>query len=518
MRCIDHPFDEALYGALATRTIERAASAQLPAHTLMARAGLSVAQLAQALAPHARCIWVACGPGNNGGDGLVAATHLLHRARTAGRGLDVVVTLCADPARLPPDATHALTQAQAAGVRVASAPPDTCDLVIDALLGIGQLRTPTGPMAEQLARLQSSTAPVLCVDLPSGLDADSGQHLLGTRQQTLPGPRHTLALLTLKPGLFTADGRDQAGTVWFDDLGVCAPPDVPASAVLYGSTQATGRPHAAHKGSQGEVVVIGGQHISVNGAGMTGAAVLAARAALHAGAGRVYLCTLGAEDAAGSPAWDPVSPELMFRQWPALRGSTVLEHAAVVCGCGGGQAIAAVLTDTLQRARHLVLDADALNSIAADPVLQDALRQRCVRGQTTALTPHPLEAARLLGTSTTTVMSDRINAARTLSERFGCVCVLKGSGTVVCAPGETPRINASGNAALATAGTGDVLAGLIGAALAGPDAGSSVLLRVASAVHHHGWLADRWVARATSGDSGTTLTADTLARGPGCAP
>lgn len=511
MRRITHSSDQALYGTEPTRIIERTAAAGLPAHSLMARAGLAVAQLARALAPHARCIWVACGPGNNGGDGLVAATHLHHWAQTSGRGPDVVVTLCADPTRLPPDAAHALTLAQAAGVRVSDVPPDRYDLAIDALLGIGPLRPPAGRLAEHLKRFQHSAAPVLCVDLPSSLDADSGKHLLGTLQEPMPGARHTLSLLTLKPGLFTADGRDQAGTVWFDDLGVPAPAEVPVSAFLHGAAPPQARPHAAHKGSHGDVVVIGGQDISVDGVGMTGAAVLAARAALHAGAGRVYLCSLGADNA-DSPAWDPTSPELMFRRWPALQSSELLDHACVVCGCGGGHAVSAVLPETLQRARRLVLDADGLNAVAGNPALQDAVRQRMARNQTTVLTPHPLEAARLLGIDTAAVMADRLAAARSLSEQFGSICVLKGSGTVVCAPGAAPRINASGNAALATAGTGDVLAGLIGATLAAPGTGKSALLRVADAVHHHGWLADRWVADASVNGSCATLTADALAR------
>lgn len=511
MRRIAHPSDEALYGAEPTRNIERAATADQPAHHLMALAGLAVARLAHALAPHARSLWVACGPGNNGGDGLVAATHLHRWAQMSGWGPDVVVTLCADPARLPPDAAHALTQARAAGVRVADAPPDGYDLAIDALLGLGPLRPPTGRLAEHLKRLQDSAVPVLCVDLPSGLDADSGKHLLGTLRQPLPGARHTLSLLTLKPGLFTADGRDQAGSVWLDDLDVFPSREVPVSAFLHGAAPPQARPHAAHKGSHGDVLVIGGQDISVDGAGMTGAAVLAARAALHAGAGRVYLCSLGADDPTRSRGWDPVCPELMFRQWRAVRGSDLLAQASVVCGCGGGHAVSMALPETLERARSLVLDADGLNAVAVSPALQDALRQRLTRQQTTVLTPHPLEAARLLGSSTAAVMADRLAAARAVSERFGCVCVLKGSGTVVCAPGETPRINASGNVALATAGTGDVLAGLIGAALVAPKSDRSVLLTVADAVHHHGWLADRWVADARINGSCATLTADALA-------
>ncbi len=512
MRRIDSSSDEALYGADATRAIETANAAALPSHSLMARAGLAVARLARALAPHARCIWVACGPGNNGGDGWVAATHLHQWAQTSGLGLQVVVTHCADPERLPADATHALQRARESGVCLQDAPPDHFDLAIDALLGIGRLRTPTGRLADHLQRLQNSAAPVLCVDLPSGLDADTGTHITGPRQHPLPGPRHTLALLTLKPGLFTADGRDQAGTVWLDNLGASHPPDIAVSANLHGVPLTSTRPHASHKGRQGDVVVIGGQHICAQGIGMTGAAVLAARAALHAGAGRVFLGLLGGAGGENEVAWDPICPELMLRRWQALQTSELLDSASVVCGCGGGQVVAAVLPEVMQRARQLVLDADALNAVAADAALQNALQQRAARSQITVLTPHPLEAARLLGTDTATVMADRIATTRSLSERFDCVCVLKGSGSVVCAPGATPRINASGNAALATAGTGDVLAGLIGARLAVPIPARAVLLQVADAVHHHGWLADRWMAETSPFGARCTLTADALAR------
>lgn len=512
MRRIASPLREALYGARSTRGIEQTAAAALPPHSLMARAGFSVAQLARAIAPHARLVWIACGPGNNGGDGLVAAMHLHRWTQTSGHGPRVVVTVCGDPAQRPPDAAHALAQAIAIGVVVADAAPDTFDLAIDALLGIGTLRAPSGPLADHLRRLQDSVAPVLCVDLPSGLDADTGTHLMGARQRSLPAARHTLSLLTLKPGLFTADGRDQAGSVWLDDLGITPAPSIPVDAYLHGTSAREPRAQAAHKGSQGDVVVIGGQGIEVNGAGMTGAAVLAARAALHAGAGRVYLALLGGEGSTGAPGWDPACPELMFRRWQTLQGSTLLEQASVVCGCGGGQRVVDVLPETLRRARTLVLDADALNAVASDADMQTALHERAARGQTTVLTPHPLEAARLLNSTSAAVMADRLAAARTISERWHCVCVLKGSGTVVCAPGEVPRINASGNAALATAGTGDVLAGIIGAALATPATDKPLLVRVADAVHHHGWLADRWVAEAHTGGSWPTLTADALAR------
>jgi hydroxyethylthiazole kinase-like uncharacterized protein yjeF len=241
---------------------------------------------------------------------------------------------------------------------------------------------------------------------------------------------------------------------------------------------------------------------------MTGAAVLAARAALHAGAGRVYLCPLG-DDA---PSWDPACPELMVRRWHAVHQGDLLERATVVCGCGGGQAVAAVLPTVLQRAGKLVLDADGLNHVADSAQLQATLSQRNPAGRTTVITPHPLEAARLLGQSTAEVMADRLASAQALSLRYSAVCVLKGSGTVISAAGEVPRINASGNAALATAGTGDVLAGIIGATLAAGDHAEPLVSRVARAVHLHGWLADQWMNAGIDGESYATLTADALAR------
>jgi hydroxyethylthiazole kinase-like uncharacterized protein yjeF len=489
---------EALYGSAATREIEQQATSSLPHHTLMARAGLTVARLAQALQPHAGCIWVACGPGNNGGDGLVAATHLHRWAQARGGSARVVVThLCRDKSRLPPDARQALEVARQAGVAFSERPPNDFDLAIDALLGIGPARLFEGAMAQWLGAMRHTEQTVLCVDLPSGLHADTGvlAPLDGAATRP-PGPRHTLSLLTLKPGLFTGMGRDAAGSVWFDDLGVTPSAGVPVTAWLEGSTpgntQARARPHASHKGSFGDVAVIGGQGLAVHGVGMTGAAVLAARAALHAGAGRVFVGLLEDVGTQGTH-WDPVCPELMFRRADLLLDRDLLRAASVVCGCGGGASVAALLPRVLSGAATLVLDADALNAIAADPGLQTLLGHRHGRGWTTVLTPHPLEAARLLGSNTAEIMADRLRAAQAIAERFGVLCVLKGSGTVLAAPGEVPRLNPTGNAALATAGTGDVLAGMIASALARPgDLPEPAMARVAAAVFQHGWLADHW--------------------------
>lgn len=494
---------EPLYGVRATREIEAALASALPPFELMTRAGDSVARAAMAIAPHARRIWIACGPGNNGGDGLVAARRLTERLPGRNHPPEVCVTLCADPARLPADAAHALARALAAGLTLAQQPPSESDLVIDALLGIGVKAAPQGAMLEQLVHMHRLGVPVLCVDLPSGLMADTGEYL-GPAAATAIASRHTLSLLTLKPGLFTADGRDQAGAVWLDTLGSDAPQTSVPTAILQGANGAPrSRPHASHKGLQGDVVVIGGQDIGVAGAGMTGAAVLAARAALHAGAGRVFLGLLGERNDA--TRWDPGCPELMFRHLNVLlEDLSLLQRASVVCGCGGGRAVAAHLPRILSACPKLVLDADALNAVSCDDALRTLLVRRQARGWTTVLTPHPLEAARLLGVSAREVMKDRLSAAQQLSEQTGAITVLKGSGTVVQAPGEIPCINASGNPALATAGTGDVLAGWIGAALGRQS--HTPAKAVLNAVFHHGQLADRWVT-----ERDQTLTADRLA-------
>ena len=464
-----------LFDTAASRRIEQAASASRAPHALMARAGLGLARLALALAPQARRIWVAAGPGNNGGDGLVAARHL-HL-----QGLVVTVSLLGDATRLPADAAHALVRARAAGVPITTgldrSANDAPDLAIDALLGLGSRRAPEGAIAEAVRRLNAGRAPVLAVDLPTGLCGDSGRRL--GDEAVLA--RHTLALLTLKPGLFTAQGRDHAGRVWFDDLGVDSTAE-PGTLALAGpeTLQALlpGRAHAQHKGSFGDVLVLGGA------AGMGGAALLAARAALAAGAGRIYLARL---DGDASP--DPQRPELMPRTVQAALAPALLGQATVVCGCGGGEAVSALLPAVLAGAARLVLDADALNAVAADSTLSAALLARAAAGLPTVLTPHPLEAARLLAINTPAVQADRIGAARRLAGRTRCTVVLKGSGSVIAAPDGALWINPTGNARLGSAGTGDVLAGWLGG-LWSQHAASTGLEAAIASVWLHGHAAE----------------------------
>lgn len=483
-----------LFDIAATRRLEQAAAAPLPPHTLMQRAGLATARLALALAPHASTVWVACGPGNNGGDGLEAAAHLQRW------GKQTIVTWLGDEANAPPDSLAALALARQAGVCFLQAPPAGLtpeDLCIDALLGIGASRAPQGRMAEWIDALQHSAATVLAVDVPSGLNADTGtivttsvaDHEEPIRAAGLFHSEHTLSLLTLKPGLFTAQGRDGAGQVWFDDLGVASAGETPV-AVLPAPPATMARLHATHKGSYGDVVVIGGAP------GMTGAALLAGSSALHGGAGRVFVALLDP----AAPSVDMQQPELMLRAVASLD----LKSMVVVCGCGGGDAVRHELPKVISTAAHAVFDADALNAIAADTQLQTLLRARARRAgaqASTVLTPHPLEAARLLGVKAAQVQADRLDAARQLVERFDCVVVLKGSGTVIAAPGQISAINPSGNARLATAGTGDVLAGMIGARLA---CGRPAFSAACEAVYQHGLAADHW-------PGGGALTAGALA-------
>jgi ADP-dependent NAD(P)H-hydrate dehydratase / NAD(P)H-hydrate epimerase len=454
-----------LFDTAATRAIEQAATTSLPPHTLMQRAGLAVARLALAVAPNARTIWVACGPGNNGGDGMEAAMHLREW------GKEVSITWSGDEAKTPADAVASLRRVREANIQIAANVPAQWDLAIEAMLGLGSTRPLEGTLAQWATLMNEHPAPVLAVDLPSGLNANTG-----TGKGSAVNATHTLSLLTLKPGLFTAGGRDASGQVWLDDLGVSADARTP-DAWLAGPPAAFTRPHASHKGSYGDVAVIGGAP------GMTGAALLAASGALHAGAGRVFTCLLDG----GAMTVDTSQPELMLRPWETLD----LTSMTVACGCGGGDAVRAALPRILSTAASLVLDADAINAIATDTQLQTLLRARSRRGSETVLTPHPLEAGRLLACSAGEVQSDRLHAARELAMRFECVVVLKGSGTVIAAPDSLPLVNPTGNARLATAGTGDVLAGVIAARIAN---GASAFDAAASAVFAHGLAADQWPA------------------------
>jgi len=461
-------------------------------HTpLMQSAGLACARLALAAAPHARRIWVAAGPGNNGGDGLEAALHL-HQW-----GKEVVVSLVASTGPGPSDAQAALHRAQQAGVHIQPSVPtdwlqkmDAQDLCIDALLGIGATRPLSADLRASVQAMHNCEATVLAIDVPTGLNPQSGQWLGGDSGKSSDSSGHvavradhTLSLIAVQAGLLMGHGRDASGQIWLEDLGYRASQHgVAPLAWLNDPYTSAQKPHASHKGSHGDVAVIGGEGMAAHGMGMTGAAILAATAALHAGAGRVILSLLSGQ------ASDNAPPDVMQREFKRLE----LEKLHVVCGCGGGSAVQEVLPQVLRRSAQLVLDADGLNAVSQDTRLQNALRQRAALktvSQPTVITPHPLEAARLLGCDTQQVQNDRLKAAQELADHFQCSVVLKGSGTVIAAPGHAPRINTTGNGRLAIGGTGDVLAGLVGARMA---QGLNAFNAACAAVAQHGKVADDW--------------------------
>lgn len=445
-----------LYRAEQVRAIERAAAqAGIDSHALMRRAGGSAAALLRARWPWARRVGLLCGAGNNGGDGYVAALAL-HRV-----GLDVRVVAVADPAT--PEARAAAARWRETGQGVIdlaaalAAPLPPVDLWVDALFGTGLSRPPEAGVAALLAAIREQGRPVLALDLPSGIDADTGS----APGAFLPASL-TLCFVAAKRGLFTATGREAAGELRLDPLDL--PPEafaeVPATAWAIAAPSLRGvlprRRIDSHKGRHGRVLCIGGDE------GMGGALLLCAEAAARAGAGAVLAWSRPAAVAALLAR----RPEVMVRVVEAgedaaqdghrLRDALEAVRVDVVAlgpGLGQGRWGRALFEATLASGLPLVLDADALNLLAESPRPLPAA----------ILTPHPGEAARLLGVSHTDVQADRFAAAAALAERFAAVVVLKGAGSLVAAAGATPRLVDAGNPGMASAGMGDLLTGVVAA-------------------------------------------------------
>jgi hydroxyethylthiazole kinase-like uncharacterized protein yjeF len=492
----DRPFT--LLSVAELRALEKSAEATLPAHTLMGRAGHAGARfLLEHIAHDGSAdpyepVWLVAGPGNNGGDALVVAAEL----RRAG----VAVEVCMPVEVKPDDARWALGEARAAGVRISSAVPASLDSfgwVVDGMFGIGLARPLDGVFAS-IAGLLSARAKsrgrVLALDVPSGLDSDTGNLVDGG---VAVRATHTVTFIGAKPGLYMASGRDLAGDVSVAPIGIEGPqqPKVRLNGHALFVPYFPPRDYSTHKGTFGSIAVVGGD------TGMCGAPILAARAALHAGAGKVHVAFLGA----GSPSYDPPHPELMLHPLDELPLAT-MDALSIGCGMGKSERAVNVLRDVLPLNVPKLLDADALNLIADHADLAAAVKQR---GETAndpcVLTPHPLEAARLLGTDAKNVQRDRLAAARELAARYACVAVLKGTGTVIAAPDGRVAVNPTGNAALATGGTGDVLGGLIGALL---GQGLPRFEAALAGVFLHGLAADMLTAR---GKGPAGLTAGELA-------
>lgn len=419
------------------RAVESAHASVTP--PLMERAGAAVARVARHMAGEGPLLVVA-GPGNNGGDAWVAAHALLAAAR------DVTILDVAGQAPRAAEAIAARTALQAAKAQVVREwPSRRFALVVDGLLGIGLARDVEGPVADMIDRINACGAPVLAIDVPSGLDAETGL----VRGRAVRAAR-TITFIAHKPGLWTRDGRDHAGEIELDDLGLGPSTQVAGRGALIEPSQVKGwlepRPTNAHKGLFGTLAIIGGSR------GMVGAALLAGRAAVLCGAGKTRVALVDA-----SLAVDPGMPEMMI--------STVeeaLDGDVVVIGPGGGARLDA-LERALSLAKPIVVDADALNAVAKDASLARAIARR---GAGTLMTPHPGEASRLLARPTKDIQADRRGAAFEIAARFNAHVVLKGAGSVCAAPSGDWSINATGNAGLASGGSGDVLAGMIGALLA----------------------------------------------------
>ena len=450
-----------LFSCEQARAIDRDAQRlhKLSDYTLMQRAGAAAWRALQQHWPQPQAsrpqrIGIACGPGNNGGDGTV----LGGLAREAGR--EVVIVRLPDGAPRSESARKARVEWEAGdcAVREFDGGLPEVDLWVDALFGIGLTRAPEGAALALIEAINASGVTVFALDVPSGVDADTGN---------VPGvairATRTLSFLVDKRGLHTGAALEYVGALRIDALGVAddllasiAPVARLAHAdLLAGWLQP--RHRNSNKGDYGHLLCVGGEH------GSGGAIALSAEAALRSGAGLVSVATR-AEHVAMLLAR---RPELMVRGVEAAPDEDLAdftaqcERANVIAigpGLGQGEWGRALLSAALAGNKPLVLDADALNllpeMLCAKPA---SALQDCV------LTPHPGEAARLLNSTIAHVQADRFTAARALAERYACCAVLKGAGSIVAAPGATPVVIAAGNPGMAAGGMGDVLTGVIGA-------------------------------------------------------
>ena len=437
-----------LYTGTQIGKIERRAAdiAGLDSWTLMQRAGQCAFQLLQAKWPKARSLTVWCGAGNNGGDGYVVA------GMAAQAGWAVEVIALGEPTTEP--ARRALQEATQHSMRVgptltASSPRGA--VLVDALLGTGLTRAPEGDFRAAIECMNEQARPVVSLDLPSGLDSDSG----GTPGVAVSADL-TVTFVGMKLGLQTGRGPDLCGSLVFDRLGLPgeAYDEVQSVArLIEGNAVARllpPRPAGLHKGGAGHVLVLGGAE------GMSGAARICAAGAFRVGAGLVTLATHSSHAAMANIEM----PELMVQavdEWSSLARLFSGKRALVVGpglgrGVWGRDLFAACLEQSMPR----VIDADALNRLAEEPVT----------GSDWVLTPHSGEAARLLGCSITEVEADRPAAVIEIQKRYGGVCVLKGVGTLVAVTDGAISLCDRGNPGMASAGMGDLLAGVIGGLLA----------------------------------------------------
>jgi ADP-dependent NAD(P)H-hydrate dehydratase / NAD(P)H-hydrate epimerase len=433
------------------RALERVASESggIASYDLMCRAGAAALAVLRRRWPTAKSIAIVCGAGNNAGDGLVMARL------AAADGLAVRTLSLTASGRWRGDAGRAAADCEAAGVRIeafSSAALRDADVIVDAVLGIGIDRPVSGAFLAAIEAMNASQRPILALDVPSGLDADTGAPWGAAVYASV-----TLTFLGLKQGLYLGAAVDYVGALELADLGV-SPALVPnlrprLMRLTLADLEAVlpRRPRSAHKGSNGRLLLVGG------GPGMAGAIRLAAEAALRVGAGLVYVAT----HPDNVPAVLAGRPEIICHGVTVARDldELIAMADAAVLGPGLGQTpwARALHGRMVATELPLVVDADGLNLLAG---------AAASRGNW-ALTPHPGEAARLLGSSVGAVQQDRIAAARALARRHSAMTVLKGANTLVAAPedADIPRVCDRGNPGMATGGMGDVLSGVIGSLL-----------------------------------------------------
>lgn len=478
------------------REIDRRAIQEygIPGAVLMENAGGAAARMAEELWREAGAegeIVLLCGPGNNGGDGLVMARRLHNR------GLPARALLTGPGAKLKGDAALNYKLAVNYGVPLVEGPTAAAvrkacaaaGVIVDALLGTGL----TGPVRREIAAwieaANGALAPTLSVDIPSGISSETGA-ILGAAVWA----ERTVTFGLAKVGMYCYPGREYCGEITVADISLPAELigalDLPTE-LITPEVAAAGLPErypTMHKGDAGRLLIVAGSP------GMTGAAALAANAAMRAGAGLVYLaCPRGLNAILEGKCTEPITvplPETAAGTLGAAAREEILARAeecdAVVLGPGLSreEETARLVRDLVWEIRQpLVVDADALNAVAAQPELLAG------RGGATVITPHPGEMERLTRRSMAVIQGDRLAAARAVAAEQGCTVALKGAGTVVADSGGRARINATGNSGLSGGGTGDVLAGMLGAFLAG---GSDPLAAASAAVYYHGRAADLW--------------------------
>ena len=417
----------------------------VPEPELMQRAAQAALDVALRIAAEKKDVLVLAGPGNNGGDARIVAELLRERFFRV----------------------HLVAQRSELVDR-------PWGLVVDGLFGIGLSRDIEGEYATLVEYVNRQRCPVLALDIPSGLHSDSGRVLGQAVRAT-----HTVTFIALKPGLLTLDGPDHCGELTVADLGLpasrIATPRAWVAGLAAFESALKRRPRNFHKGMAGSLAVLGGA------SGTTGAALLAARAALKLGAGRVYVGLLDE-----TIPIDLHNLELMLRHPDDALGQD-LDAIVIGPGLGQGERAETLVGAALASDLPCVIDADALNLISEN----EDLRHACARRSAdTLLTPHPAEAARLLALKTADVQADRVKAARILAENLNAHVVLKGAGSILAARDGHWFINTSGNPGMASAGMGDVLAGMLGALLAQRYSGETALVL---GVHLHGRAADELV-------------------------